>query len=82
MHSRGGTCPRCKGYTGLSVKGDDPRLYQHRTPAPFRSRCPAGGITWGQARAGWTALSLRTYRYLLANAPERAEEYRGERAAP
>lgn len=80
MHSRGGTCPRCKGYCGLSVKGDDPKQYQHRTP--LGNRCPAGGITWRQAKAGWTAISLRTYRYLLANAPERAEEYRGERVAP
>jgi len=81
MHSRGGTCPRCKGYTGLSVRGDDPAMYQHRTPEPFRSRCPAGGLTRTQARNGWTALSARTYRYLLAKEPEKAEEYRGERGA-
>lgn len=81
MHSRGGTCPRCKGYCGLG-RGGDPKLYQHKTPDPFRSRCPAGGITWGQARAGWTSLSLRTYRWLLVNKPEEAEAYRGERAAP
>ncbi|MEU0860634.1 hypothetical protein ABZ352_35505 [Streptomyces griseofuscus] len=77
MHSRGGTCPRCKGYTGFSVRGgDDPKLYQHRTPEPFRSRCPAGGITWSEARAGWTSLTLRTYRWLLINKPDEAPAYR------
>ncbi|MGW1547497.1 hypothetical protein [Streptomyces sp. NPDC002346] len=80
MHSRGGTCPRCKGYTGLSVRGgDDPKMYQHKTPEPFRSRCLAGGITRSEAAAGWTALSLDTYRWLLKNHPEKAEAYRSRR---
>lgn len=75
MHSRGGSCPRCKGYTGLSVRGgDNPKMYQHRTP--YGTRCPAGGITHSQAKAGWTALSLNTYRWLLANKPGGAEAYR------
>lgn len=80
MHSRGGTCPRCEGYTGLSVRGgDDPKMYQHRTPEPFRSRCSAGGITLSEARAGWTALGLRTYRWLLINKPDEADAYRAAR---
>lgn len=80
---RGGTCPRCKGYTGLSVRGgSDPKMYQHRTPEPFRSRCPAGGLTLSQARKGWTSLSLRTYKYLLAADPKRADQYREGREAP
>lgn len=77
MHSRGGTCPRCKGYVGLSVRGgDDPKMYQHRTPEPFRTRCPAGGLTRSEAKAGWTSISLHTYRWLKVNKPDEAEAYR------
>jgi hypothetical protein len=54
-------------------------MYQHRTPEPFRSRCPAGGLTRSEAAAGWTSLSLRTYRWLLANKPDEAEAYRAAR---
>lgn len=79
-HSRGGTCPRCKSYTGLGFLGDDPKMYQHRTS--YGSRCPAGGLTRTQAKNGWTSLSLRTYRHLLLRRPLDAEAYRGERPAP
>jgi hypothetical protein len=57
-------------------------MFQHRTPEPFRSRCSAGGITLSEARAGWTALGLRTYRWLLANKPDEAEAYRAARVKP
>lgn len=74
MHSRGGSCPQCNGYTGLSIEGgDDPTMFQHKTP--YENRCPAGGIKRSQAEQGWTALSLRTYEYLLANRPEEAPEF-------
>ncbi|MGP3750869.1 hypothetical protein [Streptomyces sp. IBSNAI001] len=80
MHSRGGTCPRCKGYTGLYLRGgDDPKMLQHKTPEPFRNMCPASGITRSEAQAGWTLLSLRTYRWLLENHPDKATAYRADR---
>lgn len=76
---RGGTCPRCRGYTGLGHRTD--RQYQHRTP--YGSRCPAGGITWQQARDGWTSLALTTYKYLVRQGrTDDAEEYRKGRAKP
>lgn len=74
---RGGTCPRCKGYTGMAHRGDDPKLHQHRTT--YGNRCAAGGITWGEAKAGWTSLSLHTYRWLLINKPDEADAYRAAR---
>lgn len=77
MHSRGGTCPRCHGYTGLAFRGEDPKMLQHRTP--YGARCGYGGVTRSQAQSGWTALSLRTYKWLLANAPQRAADYRASR---
>lgn len=74
--SKGGTCPRCKQYAGLGVRSDI--LFRHKTF--YGNRCAAAGVTWTQAREGWTALTLRTYRWLIKEGrPEEAETYRAER---
>lgn len=78
-HSKGGTCPRCKNYCGLGIRTD--KIFEHRTPAG--NRCPAAGVTWTQAREGWTSLNLRTYRYLLKEGRTAdAEAYKAERIKP
>ena len=69
-------CPRCHGYCGLG-RGDDPKLRNHKRP--YGGRCPTEGLTWSEAKAGWTALSMTTYRWLLANKPDQAEQYRKDR---
>ena len=75
-HSRGGTCPRCKEYTGLGRRTDI--IFEHRTS--FRNWCPAAGITWTEAREGWTSRTKRTYLWLIKEGrPEEAEAYKAER---
>lgn len=75
MATSGGICPRCKGYSSFRV--DRETLYQHKKP--YGGRCPAGGLTWTQAREGWTSLSWRTYNWLKTHDPDEAEPYK-ERA--
>lgn len=75
-HSKGGTCPRCKQYCGLGIKSD--KIFEHKTF--YGNRCIAAGITWTEARQGWTSLTLRTYRYLLKEGRTAdAETYKAER---
>lgn len=80
-HSRGGTCPRCGGYAGFSVRGgDDPVVLTHRTPQPFNRPCPTYGLAFSLIKAGWTAISWRTYNWLLGQGrAEEAAAYRAER---
>lgn len=56
-------CPRCKGVANVLKSG---KMGYHKTPEPFRSDCPAGRVTWREAKDGWTRLPLHTYYWLIS----------------